>query len=110
MSVSLIRNASKLTLNAVRSTGLRSLSSKASMISLNAKFNAGSIAPVFNTQSLTGLNKRFYSSDVKFTPEQIEAKILEVLKNFDRIKENPAKPEVIIAKYSKFSNIFYKYL
>lgn len=95
MSASLIRNATKLTLNALRSNGLRSISSKASMINMNVKLNTGLVAPIFNANQLTALNKRFYSSDVKFSPEQIEAKVLEVLKNFDRIKENPAKPEVI---------------
>ena len=38
-------------------------------------------------------SKRFSSSE-KFTPNQVEAKVLEIIKNFDRVKENPAKPQV----------------
>ena len=30
----------------------------------------------------------------KFSKAQIEEKVLEILKNFDRVKENPAKPQV----------------
>ena len=46
-----------------------------------------------STKTLISTINRFYSSE-KFTPAQIEEKVLEIIKNFDRVKENPAKPEV----------------
>lgn len=37
---------------------------------------------------------RMYSSDAKLNKTQVEERVLDILKNFDRVKENPAKPEV----------------
>lgn len=57
-------------------------------------------APVKKT--LLNLNKfnfntiRAYSSEEKLSKSQIEEKVLELLRNFDRVKENPAKPQVEI--------------
>lgn len=39
---------------------------------------------------------RSYVDQVKQNSSQIEDKILEIIRNFDRIKENPANPAVII--------------
>ena len=42
---------------------------------------------------LFGLSKMTYATD-KLHKDQIEDKVLEILRNFDRVKENPAKPKV----------------
>ncbi len=64
------------------------------------KFNYCSMS-VFNpTQKLLVQNKqqlnfkRFYSADKSVKESEVEEKVLNIFKNFDRIKENPAKPAV----------------
>jgi hypothetical protein len=37
---------------------------------------------------------RCYASGEKLEKGQIEEKVLDILQNFDRVKENPAKPKV----------------
>jgi hypothetical protein len=50
--------------------------------------------------------QRFYSattSDNKLNKSQIEEKVLDILRNFDRIKENPNKPSV----FEVFSSVYF---
>ena len=90
MSASIVRSASRLALTSFRFNAVRSLTTavRAPIVKLNLASN--SPASFFNHE----LNKRFYSSDVKFTADQVEGKIIEILSNFDRIKENPSHPKV----------------
>jgi hypothetical protein len=76
--------------NAVRMTVARQHSARklAPAVTLASYYNKQSLSPV----------KRFYSSGEKLQKNQIEEKVLEILRNFDRVKENPAKPKV---KFSK---------
>lgn len=39
---------------------------------------------------------RMYSSEQKLTQSDVEQKVLSLFENFDRIKENPAKPKVTL--------------
>lgn len=91
--MSFVRSVSKLALNTARVASVRALSTKAPMV----QFRANSVRPVLMNTYLQGV--KFYSSDVKFTAEQVESKVLEILKNFDRIRENPAKPAVTLESH-----------
>lgn len=51
---------------------------------------------LINKASLGPLCSRHYASEGKLDKAKIEEKVLEVLRNFDRIKENPDKPKVVI--------------
>jgi hypothetical protein len=42
------------------------------------------------------LLKNNYASQEKPTKSQLEERVLDLLRHFDRVKENPAKPEVIM--------------
>lgn len=99
MASNLVRSASKLALNRVLFNFTRKLSNDSPMLIKTKSI----VRPEYSTSQLTFLNKRFYSSEVKFTPAQVEEKIMDILTNFDRVKENPAKPNVNIQKY--FENI-----
>lgn len=37
---------------------------------------------------------RAYASHEKLDKSQVEEKVLDIIRNFDRVKENPAKPQV----------------
>ena len=98
MASNLVRSMSRLNLFTAKAlfTPLRSLATMKSLpINMQLNFNK-TPAVVFSSSSnqVVSLDKRFYSSDVNFTADQIEEKVLEILKNFDRVKENPAKPTV----------------
>lgn len=43
----------------------------------------------------TSVGIRLYSDVIKQDTNQIEAKILDIIRNFDRVKENSANPQVI---------------
>ena len=89
----LARNAikSSLSVRAFSSIGTRILASNLTcQINKNKDFLA-------LTPKLCLNATRLYSSE-KFTPTQIEEKVLDIIKNFDRIKENPAKLEVIVCR------------
>ena len=100
MNSILTRTGSKLAKNVIKSPiSVRALST------FNTRILVSSLAKHENAKTLNkytldltktyGNNtiKRFYSSE-KFTPSQIQEKVLEIIKNFDRVKENPNKPEV----------------
>lgn len=54
-----------------------------------------------NNFSLQEIQYRFYSDGVKLTQNQIEEKVMNILNNFDRIRENPSKPKVhFLLKYN----------
>ena len=58
--------------------------------------------PIFLKASTAGfvqfikLNNRFYATEAKYSQAQLEEKVLDILKNFDRIKENPNKLQVTL--------------
>ena len=64
------------------------------------KFNYRSISVLNQKHQLLVQNKhelnlkRFYSADASAKQIDTEEKVLNIFKNFDRIKENPAKPVV----------------
>lgn len=61
---------------------------------------------VFSGNSISGI--RSFSDQVKLDKSQIEEKILEIIKNFDRVKENPANPQVnLFTQTKKFVSDFY---
>lgn len=43
--------------------------------------------------------------NVPYYEGKIEEKVLDILKNFDRIKENPDKPKVIVYKFRRIYQI-----
>lgn len=47
-------------------------------------------------QMLKLASVRTYASDQKLSQAQVEEKVLSLFENFDRIKENPAKPKVTL--------------
>ena len=104
MNTVIYRATSALTKHAFRSTfstrALSTLSTRALTSGLTCRVNTTNThlaqAPKINLNNI-----RWYSSD-KFTPAQIEDKVLDIIKNFDRIKENPAKPQVMPLKAECF--------
>ena len=113
MNSLLVRSSSSLIRSALKShASLRTLTTYSTRILANSKLTHNEKTQIHKKYSLASqLNiSRFYSSE-KFTPSQIEEKVLEIIKNFDRVKENPAKPQVkkrkqfitefFLLKYSK---------
>ena len=90
--MSFVRSVSKLALNTVRLASVRCLATRAPII----QFQASARPALIGTYSQ---GTKFYSSQVKFTPEQVESKVMEILKNFDRVRENPAKPVVTLESH-----------
>ena len=99
MNSILARAGSSLAKNAFRCpNSIRALSTfntkiLVSSLSKNDHISNISKYTLDSTKTSISMSKRFYSSE-KFTSSQIEEKVLEIIKNFDRVKENPAKPEV----------------
>jgi hypothetical protein len=61
----------------------------------------------FNYNPIASISVRPYSSEGgELTKNQIEEKVLQILSNFDRIKENPAKPQVCEYSEVYFSILF----
>ena len=91
-STQLIRVSTRLSRNLI-STSIRSI---ATQVLLNQRYclQQQQQQPIF--VHLNILNKRFYATESKFTKAQVEEKVLDILKNFDRVKENPAKPQVTL--------------
>ncbi len=89
MATSISRFVSRLALASFRLTAVRTLTVRSPIVKLNVTVNNPA-----SVLSHVSSNKRFYASDVKFTADQVEGKIMEILSNFDRVKENPAKPAV----------------
>ena len=55
-----------------------------------------SLLKVGQQQMLKVASIRMYSSEQKLSQAQVEEKVLNLFENFDRIKENPAKPKVTL--------------
>ncbi len=90
MAASILRSASRLSSISFRFIALRSITTsvRAPIFKLNVVSNSPASFLSHN------LNKRYYSGDVKFNADQVEVKIMEILTNFDRVKENPSHPKV----------------
>lgn len=94
-----------LCLKASKLTAVRSIFTRSTLIKLQSDNclykNENNKILKINTQSLI---KRFYASEEKFSKSQVEEKVLDLLKNFDRVKENPAKPQVKICLLLAMNN------
>jgi hypothetical protein len=99
MNSILARAGSSLAKNAIRCPiSIRALSTFNTKILVNLLSKNDHISNISkytldSSKTSISMSKRFYSSE-KFTLSQIQEKVLEIIKNFDRVKENPAKPEV----------------
>jgi acyl carrier protein len=64
--------------------------------SLSTINNQYGVVLLNNKQTVTATPLRFFRTDEKspLTKENIEEKVITILRNFDRIKENPDKPQV----------------
>jgi hypothetical protein len=99
MNSILARAGSSLVKNAFRCpNSIRALSTLNTRILVNSLSKNDHISNISkctldSSKASISMSRRFYSSE-KFTSSQIEEKVLEIIRNFDRVKENPAKPEV----------------
>lgn len=107
-SSNVLRISSRLCLNAVNKSLARPLSSMATRYNLiNSNQLLKSNAFVF----VNSINKqtsfvRCYASDSKLNKEQVEEKVLDILRNFDRVKENPSKPQVsLLVEFHVYSQL-----
>ena len=91
-----MRTTSRLMSRLLVASTTRSIASKSIV---NAKQQQAAALCV----NLTNLvNKRFYAADAaasKLTKQQVEERVLTILRNFDRVKENPAKPQVTLESH-----------
>ncbi len=97
ISSNALRISSRFCLNAINKSLARPLSSMAMRYNL---INANQLLKSNSFVFMNTLNKqtsfvRCYASDSNLNKEQIEEKVLDILRNFDRVKENPSKPQVI---------------
>ena len=98
MASTFIRSVTRVALNASKiSTQIRGVAGKAIFASSNRLFTNEKISGI-QISNIINNKVRYYSAEGKYTKDQIEKKVLDVLTNFDRIRENPAKPIVIIFK------------
>ena len=91
MASNLVRVVPGLVLNTLRAVSIRKLSHIATRVtfaSLNRQNKEFKSIKLIND-----LSKRCYATE-KFTHAQVQEKVMDILANFDRVKENPAKPTV----------------
>jgi len=98
ISSNALRISSRLCLNAINKSLARPLSSMATRHNL---MNTNQLLKSNVFAFVNAINKqtsfvRCYASDSKLNKEQVEEKVLDILRNFDRVKENPAKPQVFL--------------
>lgn len=95
-----LTKSSKYLFNLLKSSNktikINNFSSLSSILVLNQRTNYKlAVADQLNRQQQMTVNsKRFYSAEQSSKQAEVEEKVLNIFKNFDRIKENPAKPTV----------------
>ena len=112
MASNLVRVVPGLALSTLRSVSIRKLSNVATRITLNGLNKYNNNKEFKSIKLINDFNKRFYATE-KFTPAQIQEKVVEILTSFDRVKENPAKPTVcnficIFCFFTLFTNLILK--
>lgn len=91
MASNLVRVMPGLALNTLRAVSIRKLSNIATRVTL-ASLNRQN-KEFKSIKLINDLSKRCYATE-KFTQAQVQEKVMDILANFDRVKENPAKPTV----------------
>lgn len=93
MALNLMKFSSRIALNAARLNCVRLISTQNTVRIMSVNNGTSLLKSVIDSSSNKSL-VRYYSSDNKLNKTQIEERVLDILKNFDRIKENPNKPTV----------------
>ncbi len=91
MASKLARFSSRIFTNGVRVASLNVVNRKVSVLTTFKK-----LTPMATLSIKNNLISKYStaSDDEKLSRPQIEQKVLDILRNFDRVKENPAKPNV----------------
>lgn len=88
----MFRSTSRLMSRLLVATSTRTLSTQLVRSNLVIHQQSAALVNILNA-------KRFYAAEAKFNKQQIEDKVLSILRNFDRVKENPAKPQVTMESH-----------
>jgi hypothetical protein len=92
-AANLARSSSRLVAIQMNINGTN-IASRANNLSMASHQN---LANALHHNAIASMTARFYSTGGdQLSKNQIEEKVLQILSNFDRIKENPAKPQVCI--------------
>ncbi len=90
----LIRMSSRL----ARTLVCSSLSKISTQMTVNRLLLPSSTVNV-HMKSFNFINRSYASNAGQHTQAQIEEKVLEILRGFDRVKENPSKPQVTLQSH-----------